>query len=124
MWWRINFVHTVDFCRRAVYNHDIMTVRQNIGQNIRTLRKACGLTQADLGRRLGLSRSTISEIESGKRGLGVEGCIKIAEFFEVDPKRVYGSVRDVCPTCGQSTEPVDGWGNAWPQAPGDQKGTS
>jgi DNA-binding XRE family transcriptional regulator len=38
----------------------------HISRRLREMRKAAGLTQTDLARRLGVSRHTISKIEEGK----------------------------------------------------------
>ncbi len=109
----------VDFGGRSVYNSDIMTVRENIAKNIRTLRKAAGLTQKELAAKLKLCRPAISEMEAAKRGVGVEECIEIAEIFGVLPERVYGSNEGVCAACGQVTR--NGRRHQSPPAyPGDQ----
>jgi HTH-type transcriptional regulator/antitoxin HigA len=42
-------------------------------------------TQAELSRRTGVSRSTISEVLKGKRNLSVESAFRIAKHFHVDP---------------------------------------
>jgi transcriptional regulator with XRE-family HTH domain len=60
-----------------------------IGQNIRSLRRAAGLTQADLAdalREAGLKtwqRQTVAETESGRRDITVEELVVVAAFFEV-----------------------------------------
>jgi transcriptional regulator with XRE-family HTH domain len=37
--------------------------------NLKKLRKKLGLTQSELGARLGISKSAVSRIENGKRGM-------------------------------------------------------
>jgi transcriptional regulator with XRE-family HTH domain len=60
-----------------------------IGQNIRSLRRAAGLTQADLAdalREAGLKtwqRQTVAETESGRRDITVEELVVVAAFFEM-----------------------------------------
>lgn len=54
------------------------------------LRKAQGLTQADLANRLGLSRSTIGNYEKGIREPDFETLEKIADFFNVEMGELLG----------------------------------
>lgn len=49
-----------------------------------SLRKAKGLTQAELSKRIGISRSSISMYESGERMPRPEDLGVIADFFNVD----------------------------------------
>lgn len=55
-------------------------------KDVRGLRKTAGLSQAELARRAGLSRSLICEIESGRRGLTASSRIRIAEVLDVQPE--------------------------------------
>lgn len=50
----------------------------SIGENIRRLRERAGMTQADLGKVLGVTHSAVSLIESGKRGISLKQADKIA----------------------------------------------
>lgn len=50
---------------------------------LRELRKARGITMKELGDMLGVSESTISLYENGKREPSYELLLKIAEFFNV-----------------------------------------
>ena len=54
-------------------------------QNIfKRLRSSCGLTQAEMAEKLGISRSTIGMYETGAREPDFETLEKIADFFNVD----------------------------------------
>jgi transcriptional regulator with XRE-family HTH domain len=53
------------------------------GKRIKQLREKAGMTQADLGKALGVTHSAISLIESGDRGLNVETADKIAQALGV-----------------------------------------
>lgn len=103
-----------------IENPYIMTVRENIATNIRTLRTAAGMPQKTLGNLLGLGRPAISEIESTKRGVSIEECIGIAKIFGVEPERVYGSSENLCPACGQPRPQPEGgsFEKVEPSAPG------
>ena len=54
-------------------------------QNIfKRLRNSCGLTQAEIAEKLGISRSTIGMYETGAREPDFDTLEKIADFFNVD----------------------------------------
>ncbi len=57
---------------------------------LRTLRKQDGLTQAELARRLGISKSTISMYENGNREPDFETLEAFADYFNVDMNRLTG----------------------------------
>lgn len=50
----------------------------NPGNRIRDVRRAAGLSQGELGRRVGLSQGQISNIENGDRNLSLEWMRRIA----------------------------------------------
>lgn len=54
-----------------------------MGNRIRELRRAKGLTMKQLGEILGLAESTISHYETGRRQLDNETLLKISEYFDV-----------------------------------------
>jgi transcriptional regulator with XRE-family HTH domain len=55
------------------------------GEALRFTREAAELSQGELARRSGLSQSTISAIESGRVGIGVERAEKLARALRVHP---------------------------------------
>lgn len=52
--------------------------RERIGKRIAELRKAKGLTQAQLAEKTGFPRSNIGRIETGKYSVGLDVLAKIA----------------------------------------------
>ena len=62
-----------------------------LNENIKTLRKAKGLTQDELAIRLNVVRQTISKWEKGLSVPDAEMLQKIAEVFEVDVSQLLGS---------------------------------
>ena len=52
-------------------------------RSIRLLRKKNQLSQAHLGRALGVSRSKISSWELGRRELSLKDAVHVANFFNV-----------------------------------------
>lgn len=58
-------------------------MHDTVGRRIARLRKTKNLTQTDLARILGISKSTLGMYEIGQREPDVDMFIKIAEFFDV-----------------------------------------
>ena len=54
-----------------------------VGERIRILRKEAGLTQKQLGEKLGVSASMIGQYETNSRKPKLETLIKIADYFGV-----------------------------------------
>jgi transcriptional regulator with XRE-family HTH domain len=65
----------------------------SLGKRIRQIRESLGLNQQTLAERLGASRPSISQIESGQRKVSAEELRKLAEIFNLsvdallDPRR-------------------------------------
>jgi transcriptional regulator with XRE-family HTH domain len=57
----------------------------SIGAEIRVARKRLGLTQAEVAKNLGMSRATISQIESGTvQEIGVRRLIRLLDFLGLE----------------------------------------
>ena len=56
---------------------------------MRRLREACGLTQAQLGVALGVSRQSINSIEKGKYDPSLPLAIAIAHYFETTVEEIF-----------------------------------
>lgn len=56
-----------------------MEERERIGKRIAELRKAKGLTQAQLAEKTGFSQSNIGRIETGRYSVGLDVLASIAE---------------------------------------------
>jgi transcriptional regulator with XRE-family HTH domain len=54
-----------------------------VGREIRTTRQALGLTQAEVGQRLGASASYISAVEAGRRNLTLGQLANIANAMRL-----------------------------------------
>lgn len=52
--------------------------------NLRGLRNREGLTQAQLGRAIGVEQSNISKMERGKRQIGIKIAKRLEELFDID----------------------------------------
>lgn len=60
----------------------ILEVRKLIGAHIRDLRIAKGLTQEDLAKEMGISRSTIAKIENGKWAFSVDTIVEFSHHLD------------------------------------------
>ena len=56
---------------------------KNVGQVLRKARKSRGLTQADIAPTLGVSRSTVAQMENGKRVVKAEDIDRIGRGLTV-----------------------------------------
>lgn len=62
---------------------------------VRTLRLAAGLSQAELALHLGVSRQTINAIETGKYTPSLPLALLIARFFRMSVEEVFHLDEDV-----------------------------
>jgi transcriptional regulator with XRE-family HTH domain len=58
---------------------------QQFGDQVRTLRKARGLSQEQLAERTGLHRTYIGGIERGERNVSLINIVRLANALEVSP---------------------------------------
>ncbi len=74
-----------------------MFPKEIFGRNVASLRRQKGLSQTKLGNQLGVTKATISRIESANRAVSADVLIALADYFDVsldylvgrsdDPKR-------------------------------------
>jgi transcriptional regulator with XRE-family HTH domain len=66
-----------------------------MGQRVRELRRERGASQEELGVILGLTKSSVSRIESGDRGLAAQEVALLAPFLGVTSDRIlFGEVEE------------------------------
>ncbi|QMW06363.1 helix-turn-helix domain-containing protein [Spirosoma foliorum] len=64
-------------------------IKEKVGTQIKEARKSKGMTQKELGDKLGVSDSTVTQYESGKQNLTIETLHKIAEAIGVTFSTVF-----------------------------------
>lgn len=62
--------------------------RKNIGQNLRTLRRQCGITQAELAEKIGVSTDHVSHAEIGFGSISLPLLIEICKLLDVTPNDI------------------------------------
>ena len=65
------------------------------GQKIKELRKYNNLSQEELGKILGISRASVSELERGNRELKAHELKKICDELHIDPRAIFNKGRVV-----------------------------
>lgn len=67
-----------------MYSKGDYNMYSELGEKVKLIRKRRCLNQDDLAEVLKLSRSQISNLESGRRNLSVKQLEKLCEYFKVD----------------------------------------
>lgn len=60
-------------------------IYRRIGELIRAAREKAGLTQEELGQRIGLTRTSITNIENGRQNIQVHTLYSIASVLDTSP---------------------------------------
>lgn len=72
---------------------DPLALRRAIGHRIRTWRQRRGVSQAGLARLVGVTQSSLSNYENGKRDVSVYILLEIARVLDVDLEELTGMER-------------------------------
>ncbi|WP_416193140.1 helix-turn-helix domain-containing protein [Nitrobacter sp. TKz-YC01] len=68
-------------------------VRRIVGSNVRRLRKAASISQAELANRMGVDRAYVSGLELGQRNPTIVTLWHVAKALDVDFNEIFGSSR-------------------------------
>lgn len=71
---------------------DVAAIRKQIGHRIKVRRVELDMKQEELGLRLGVPQSQISEWEIGRRALRIEQAVALAQALETTVGRLVGEV--------------------------------
>lgn len=61
-----------------------------LGKRIKDLRKSHGLTQQELGKKINVTKVSISCYENETRTPSLETLVELSEIFQVDPNYLFG----------------------------------
>lgn len=75
-------------------SYDLQQTRRRVAAQVRELRQTRGLTQAELGRLLGISQARLSEIEGGDGSFTAEQLLAMLTLFNVDIGRFLPPTND------------------------------
>lgn len=64
---------------------DKAAIYERIGQSVRRARLARGLKQSELAELVGMSRTTITNVELGRQSLLVDQLLRLADVLVVEP---------------------------------------
>lgn len=64
--------------------------KKEIGQRLRALRAERGMSQVELAAALGTYQTSLSQIERGVRGVGIQQVLKMCRALKVSPDRLIG----------------------------------
>lgn len=64
-------------------------IREEVGKRIRTIRKAKGLTQEELGEKAGLHYKYIGEVERGEVNPSVETLVAVAKALDINISQLF-----------------------------------
>jgi len=70
-----------------------MDLVQLLGENVRRIRKAKGVSQEELALDAGMKRSYLSDLERGTRNPSVKALGRLAAALEVEPGELLKSMR-------------------------------
>jgi transcriptional regulator with XRE-family HTH domain len=70
-----------------------MDLVQLLGENVRRLRKAKGLSQEELALEAGMKRSYVSDLERGTRNPSVRAVGRLATALGVEPGELLQAIR-------------------------------
>lgn len=71
-----------------------MEASNAIGESIRRLRKARGLTLKDMSQRTGYSYQAVAAYEKGSRRVGVEQALRLAQALQCPIQEIWGGAAD------------------------------
>lgn len=71
-----------------------MEIKNIFGSRVLEQRKKLGLSQGELGAKIGLTHKAVSTIESGKRGTSFEKLVELAYTFQVSADYLLGITDD------------------------------
>ena len=71
-----------------------MEIKNVFGSRVLEQRKKMGISQGELGAKIGLTHKAISTIESGKRGTSFENLVELAYVFQVSTDYLLGITDD------------------------------
>ncbi|MCC6155689.1 MAG: helix-turn-helix transcriptional regulator [Candidatus Hydrogenedentes bacterium] len=73
---------------QAISDNQIHTLRKQIGEHIRNIRRAKGMTQEQLAKTANINQGDLSSIENGNASLGRDRAERIAQVLNINPDSI------------------------------------
>ena len=70
-----------------------MCIKKKFGFRVKELRKSCGLSQEKFALQIGMDRTYLASIESGKRNVSLENIYKIAQGFKISLEELFREIK-------------------------------
>lgn len=87
------------------YQGATLDCMSTVGERIRTLRKARGLTQPQLAREVGIDQSTVSDIERGA-GFSAEILMRLCDALQASPYEIMRGLQSASPAMRKAQDAV------------------
>ncbi len=71
----------------------VILSKKEVGERLRALRQARGITQVQLAKVLGTQQTAISQVEVGNRGLTIQQVVKLAKALQVSTDAILAQPR-------------------------------
>jgi len=85
----------------------MMNIKSNLGKKIKELRLKHGMTQEQLGEKIGLQSQTVSQLEHGETFLSCDVLEKLCLTFNVSPKLFFDFQKDENPSKDLMNDIID-----------------
>lgn len=82
----------------------VATMNQILAKRLRSVREKRELSQEELGRRIGVNRATIANIENCRQGVSLETFLRLCIAFDHDPNDLL--TREVMETVRSHIPPI------------------
>jgi transcriptional regulator with XRE-family HTH domain len=82
-------IHSM-YTQTRVFKSTMYILFMSIGENIRKLRKAKGLTQAELGEKIGTRQKVIADYENGISKPPRDRLLSLSKFFDLPVEKIIG----------------------------------
>lgn len=72
-----------------------MSIKNTVMQNIRTMRKQRGLSQAEFAEKVDVSHSHVRQVEAGQSGYSIDMLERVADYFQMEISDLFKNPNDL-----------------------------
>ncbi len=101
-------IHSAQLWGCLVVHRKVMHMAHFLGDRLKKLRETAGLQQVQVGKLLGVDRSSVNHYESGARQPSLDVLVRYAEIFHVTTDYLLGrTIRDVLDVSGLTDSEIN-----------------